>query len=238
MMPIFSREKTDTPESSLVSDLFSKGAHIGYTKTRRHPSTKPFIFGKKNTLDIIDLSETEKMLLSAEQFVEDFAKKGKKMLFVGTKPSAAESVYAAAESVGMPYVTRRWIGGTFTNFDGIKKRLARLDEIEEKERSGGLSIYTKKEQSRIVKERETLEKNFGGIRGLTELPGAIFVVDSLHEKTAVTEARSSAMPVVSLSSSDCDLGNVTYPILANDTAKDSIAYITKRIADAYARGKV
>lgn len=220
-----------------IEDMFEAGAHYGYSRSRRHPSFRPVVFASKSGMDIIDLEKTGEHLEHAKMFVDGLARAGKKVLFVGTKPSVTTIVRSAAESIGQPFVTNRWIGGLLTNMSEIKKRFARLKELREKREKGELSMYTKKERLLFDREIEKLEANFGGVAALEALPAALFVVDPREEKIAVTEARQMNIPVIALANSDCDIVPLAYPIPANDSTQKSVTYFVEMIRDAYAEGK-
>ena len=219
-----------------IDNMFNAGAHFGYQRTRRHPSVKPYIFGSKNRGDIIDLEKTAHLLEEAKTFVKSVAASGKQVLFVGTKPEARAVVVKEASRVGMPYVTERWIGGILTNFTELKKRMDRYQDLMKKKTEGALNVYTKKERGIIDRELAELDKNFGGLMPMKNIPGAVFVVDSRNESIAVTEAIKMNVPVISLSNSDCDLKLVRYPIVGNDSATSSIELFVGEIADAYKDG--
>ncbi|MEK7662432.1 MAG: 30S ribosomal protein S2 [Patescibacteria group bacterium] len=219
-----------------LEGMFAVGAHFGYQRGRRHPSSKPYIFGSKNRVDIIDLEKTTVLLDGAKEFVKSLAASGKQILFVGTKPEAREAVLAGAERLGMPYVTLRWVGGTLTNFSEIKKRMDRYQELAKKKEEGGLSVYTKKERGIFDRELTELKENFGGLLPMKNFPGALFVIDSRAESIAVAEAGKIGIPVVSLSNSDCDLKPIAYPIVGNDSARSSIAFFVGEIENAYRQG--
>lgn len=220
-----------------IKTLFEAGAHFGYTRARRHPSAAPFLFGTKERTDIFDLEETERRLKSASDFVANLAQSGKQLLFVGGKHEAIATVQNLAQKIGAPYVAGRWIGGTLTNFKNIRKRIDRLQKLIEERESGELEKYTKKERLLIDREIEELMARFGGLVTMADLPGALFVVDSRHEDTAVKEANQLGIPVVGLASSDCNFSLVQYPIPANDTSVRSISLIAEVVADAYQAGK-
>jgi small subunit ribosomal protein S2 len=231
-------ENTTLKITDELEPLFSVGAHIAYSKARRHPSAKPFIFGRKEGLDIFDLYKTKDTLTTALRFVEEFAANGKTILLVGTKPEARRFVVLAGKALNLPYVSGRWIGGTLSNFEEIKKRLTRFTELREaKENPELLEKYTKRERLTIYRELADLEKRFSGLEHLTKLPDALFIVDSRKENTAVNEAIALHIPVISLSGSDCDLSRITYPIVANDTAVKSIAFFVDAFTAAWKRGK-
>lgn len=226
------KEKTD-----IIDALFKVGAHFGYSKARRHPSVKPFIFGAKNKVEIIDLEKTSTLLETAKDAVRDLAHGRKTVLFVGTKPEARKWVLEGARTVDMPYVTERWIGGTLTNFSEIKKRVARLEDLLAKKEKGELVVYTKKERLLLDREIAKLQKNFGGIVSMKEMPKALFIVDPRVEHTAVREAVAQNIPVLALASSDCDISEISYPIVGNDSASESIKLFVGEIAEAYKEGR-
>lgn len=220
-----------------IQTLFEAGAHFGYTRARRHPSAAPYLFGTKDRTDIFDLETTEKRLLSAQEFAASLAQSGKQLLFVGGKHEAISIVRDNAEKIGMPFVAGRWIGGTLTNFKNIRKRIDRLEKLMKERETGELDKYTKRERLMIDREIEELLARFGGLVSMNDLPGALFVVDSRHEDTAVREANQLGIPVIALSSSDCDFARVQFPIPANDTTVRSISLVTEAIAESYAAGK-
>lgn len=220
-----------------VKDLFEVGAHFAYAKARRHPSVAPYIFGAKNGVEIFDLTKTSPLLDDAKNFISQLAAQNKQVLFIGGKHESQGVIKDIAINLDMPYVIGRWIGGTMTNFPEISKRVARLADLSEKKEKGLLGGYTKKERLLIDREIERLTDRFGGLESMKKLPGAIFVVDSGFEDIAVAEANKEGIPVISLSSSDCDITKVQYPIVGNDTSIKSIAYVVKALADAYEAGK-
>lgn len=220
-----------------IQTLFDAGAHFGLGRARRHPSASSFLFGTKDRTDIFDLEETTRRLTSAQEFVSSTAQKGGQVLFVAGKHEAVRFVREAAEQVGAPYVAGRWIGGTLTNFKGIRKRIERLEKLMGERESGELEKYTKRERLLIDREIEELLRRFGGLVKMSTLPAALFVVDSRHENTAVREANQLGIPVVGLASSDCDFSLVQYPIPANDTSVRSIKLVVDSIAESYAEGR-
>lgn len=226
------KTKTDNLPKN-IQEMFTAGAHFGFSKARRHPSFKAFIYGQKNNTEIVDLEKTEGLLQNALDFIASLGKDKKTVLFVASKSEAREIVKRAAETLNMPYVAGRWIGGTITNFDQIKKRVARLEDLISKKEKGELGKYTKKERLLFDREIENLLRFFGGIRNLSKLPDAIFVVDSKKEHIAVAEALRFKIPVVALMGTDCDLKAVNYPIPGNDASRSSIEYFVSKIADAY-----
>jgi small subunit ribosomal protein S2 len=228
---------TTEHKKPLVEAMFNVGAHYGFVKSRRHPTVKPFIFGVKNKIEIFDLEQTEVQLQNAVEFVKKIASQGKQIVFVGSKSEARQAVKEAAERIAQPFVAGRWIGGTFTNFDVIRKRVEKLLDLTAKKEKGELTKYTKKERVMIDREIESLNDMFGGISGMNHLPGAIFVVDSKKEHIVVAEAKDKNIPVIALSGSDCDVTGIAYPIVANDSAIASVAFFSNKISEAYAEGK-
>jgi small subunit ribosomal protein S2 len=217
--------------------LFEAGTHFGYPRRRRHPSAVTFLYGTKDQTDIFDLTQTEIRIEAASAFVASLAQKGIPVLFVSGKNESLTIVKQAAESAGLPYSAGRWIGGTLTNFKNIRKRIARLEKLTVEKESGELEKYTKKERLLIDREIEELQARFGGLVSMNDLPGALFVVDTKHEDTAVKEANQLGIPVIGLASSDCDFSLVQYPIPGNDTSIRSVRLIVERIAEAYGEGK-
>jgi small subunit ribosomal protein S2 len=225
-------------ENKLAKELFAAGAHFGYSRTRRHPSTAKFVFATKNKVDVIDIEKTADQLTAAQAFLATLGEKGKVVFFVGSKPEAKDATFAAAESLGMPYVTTRWVGGILTNFPEIKKRTNRLEELRAAKISGDLQKkYTKKEQLLIAREVAKMENLFSGVVSLKGLPDAMIIVDPRKEMNAVLEAKRLGVPTVALASTDCDINDITYPVVANDAARASIEFIIKQFADAYRGGK-
>ncbi|MDR3571195.1 MAG: 30S ribosomal protein S2 [Candidatus Pacebacteria bacterium] len=220
-----------------VQELYDAGVHFGYARARRHPSAAPFLFGTKDRTDIFNLEETKKRLDAASTFLSSVSGSGKAILFVGGKPEARALVESAAHQVAQPYVAGRWIGGTLTNFKNIRKRIERLLTLEKEREAGQLEKYTKRERLMIDREIEELRNRFGGLVSLTEMPGAMFVVDSRHEHTAVLEAKQLGIPVVALSSSDCDFSLSRFPIPGSDTSVRAIRYVIDRVIEAIQDGK-
>lgn len=226
---------TDTEtkiEESILDEMFKAGVHFGYTRSSRHPSMKPVIYGMKNRVEIINLEKTVEYLEKAKVFVRTLATGGKTVLFVGTKNESKAVVRTAAELSGMPYVTERWAGGIFTNFEEMKKRIARLKELREKKEKGELDVYTKKERLLLSREEDRLVKLFGGLADMTHLPAAIFVVDTKKEKNAVAEAKKMGIPVIALINTDCDFRDAEFPIPGNDASVASIRFITNSLVSA------
>ena len=237
---IISMPKTDLKKVSgdtIIEQMFKAGAHYGYGKTRRHPSVSPYIYATKNKTDIIDLEQTAVMLDDALAFVKSLGATGKVVLFVGTKPEAKNTVKNAAESLNMPYVTERWIGGTLSNFIEIKKRINELENYNKDSVAGGLDKYTKKERVVMAKKMEKLARYYSGLIGLKKTPDLLFIVDARSEHIAATEAKNTDVPVVALSSSDVNIKDIDYPIIGNDSSIASIKFFTTSIVDAYKEGQ-
>lgn len=220
-----------------IQTLFKSGAHFGYSRTRRHPSAEPFLFGTADRTDIFDLEETQRRLEAASTFLASQARARKQVLFVGGKNEVLGIVRDAALRAGVPYVAGRWIGGTLTNFKNIRKRIDRLGKLSSERDSGALEKYTKRERLLIDREITELLARFGGLVSMADLPGALFVVDTRREKTAVAEANQLGIPIVGLASSDCDFSLIQYPVPANDTSVGSVKLIVDSIALAYQEGK-
>ena len=217
---------------ALVTEMFEAGAHVGYLKSRRHPSTKGFIFESRKKKDIVDLEKTESQLTNALTHLADLKSKGLQVLFVGTKPEAKNIIRTQAELIDMPFVTERWLGGTLTNRRELKGRVDRLLILADQNEKGELIAANKKERLMLVREMEKLERKFGGIKNMSKLPAALFVVDPKKEYIAVDEAIQMNIPVIALANTDCDVSIINYPIVANDTNISSISLFTKKIVDA------
>ncbi len=225
-------------KNSIVEAMFKVGAHFGLSKSRRHPSTKPFVFGVKNKIEIFDLEKTHDALEKAKAFVKSVAASGKMVLFAAGKSEALPAVRTAAQKAGQPVVAGRWIGGTLTNFGQIRKRVEKLESRLIEKEKGELAKYTKKERLLIDREIAKLDLLFGGIVTMKEKPGALVIVDPKKEIIAVEEARQSGIPVVAIASSDCDFSLVDYVIPANDASASSVAFFLNELAQAYSDGKV
>jgi small subunit ribosomal protein S2 len=219
-----------------IEEMFEAGVHYGYGKQRRHPSVSPYIHTTKNKTDIIDLEKTGVLLGKANEFLKELGSKNKVVLFVGTKPEAKEVVKLAAESLNMPYVVERWIGGTISNFVEIKKRITELENYKKDSLSGGLEKYTKKERVLLAKKMEKLARYYNGLLSLKKMPDALFIVDGKAEHIASTEAQKAGVPVVALMNSDSNIKKIDYPIIGNDSAIPSIRLFTNSLVGAYKEG--
>jgi len=231
------QKETTTVSAESIEAMFRVGAHFGYSRARRHASVRPYLYGSKNGVDIIDLEATAKMLSAATALLTEIGKSGKTVLLVGTKPEIRDLVEETAKEMDAPYVTRRWIGGTLTNWSEIKKRIAHLRSLTEKFTKGELEKYTKKERLLFERELEDLRENFGGFATIEGIPAALIVIDPRQEAIAVEEARKMRVPTVALMNSDCDAAAVTHGILANDAAIGSVKYFLTAFRDAYLQGK-
>ncbi|RLB41432.1 MAG: 30S ribosomal protein S2 [Deltaproteobacteria bacterium] len=219
-----------------MKELLEAGVHFGHQTRRWNPKMKPYIFGARNGIHIIDLQKTVRLFKVAYDFVVRTVAEGYSVLFVGTKKQAHDSIIEESERCGMFYVVNRWLGGTLTNFQTIRKSVNRLKELENMKREGGFSRYTKKEALKMEKELMKLEKNLGGIKDMDELPGALFVVDPKRERIAVREARKLKIPVVAIADSNCDPDEIDFIIPGNDDAIRAIRLFCSRIADACVEG--
>jgi small subunit ribosomal protein S2 len=219
-----------------MRQLLEAGVHFGHQTRRWNPKMKRFIYGERNGIYIIDLQKTMTAIEATYAFLRDTVAKGGNVLFVGTKKQAQESIRTQAERVGMPYVNFRWLGGMLTNFTTIYRRLQRLKELEAMVATGAAEVLPKKEVLRLDHEREKLERNLGGIRDMTRLPAAVWVVDTRKEHIAVTEARKLGIPVVAILDTNCDPDEVDYPIPGNDDAIRAGSLLTRIVADAVAEG--
>jgi small subunit ribosomal protein S2 len=221
--------------SELVNNLIESGIHFGHRASRWNPKMKSYIFGKRNLIHIIDIRETVKGLLRAKKFLAGVAAKGDDILFVGTKRQARSAVMKAAERTSMHYVSERWLGGTLTNFRTIRSRLARLEELEAIEQ-GGMVDYSKKMVSTLSRERRKIKRNLDGIRKMSKLPGALFLVDVKREHIAAREARKLGIPVLALIDTDSDPDTIDLPIPGNDDAMRAIELICDSLSDSILEG--
>lgn len=205
-----------------IDSLMKVGAHYGYTRTRRHPSTKAYIAASSNGVDFIDLEKTQADFEKAVTFLKSVLATNKQILFVGTKPEIRQIVKEIALSMNQPYVADRYIGGAITNFPQIKKRIEKLHDLLSRKEKGELAVYTKKEQVLIQRDIDRLDRNFGGMSTVATLPGAIVIVDARKEMMCVEEAKRMRIPVVALANTDCDINDIEYPIVCNDGAPISV----------------
>lgn len=220
-----------------VKQLIEAGVHFGTKSSRWHPKMEPYIFGKRNGIHIIDLKQTTRALIQAYYFVSSLAKANKSILLVGTKRQAKDVVRDAARSIGQPFVSERWLGGTLTNNETIRSSVRRLDEIEAEMARPDYLRLSKKEQARYARERRRILRNLEGVRNMTKLPDALFVVDPKSEETAVREARRLQIPVLALLDTDCDPDQVNLAIPGNDDGIRAIQMVIKVIIDGYNNGR-
>ena len=219
-----------------IQTLLDAGAHFGHQKRRWNPKMKPFIFGARGDIYILDLKQSLMGMDQAYTFVSNVAKNGGSVLFVGTKKQAQEAVADAANRCGMPYVNARWLGGMLTNFVTIRSRVTRMEELEAMEADGRMALLPKKEQILLRKELSKLQLNLNGIRNMKRVPDAIFVIDTNREEIAIREAHRLNIPVVGTLDTNCDPDDVEYGIPANDDAIRSVKLLADFIADAVVAG--
>ncbi|MCM8757202.1 MAG: 30S ribosomal protein S2 [Candidatus Omnitrophica bacterium] len=217
-----------------LKELLESGVYFGHPSRQFDPRIKPYLYGRRQGIYIIDIERTMDKIKEAASFLRNLAAEGKKILFVGTKKQAQAAVREIAEKCKMPYVNYRWIGGTLTNFDVVRQRIQRLEEIESLENSGRLGYYTKKEASLIMKEKRDLVRKFGGIREMTNYPAALVVVDIRREINAVQEARKAGIPIVGLVDTNGNPDLADYPIPANDDGLKSIRLVLTKLGEAIA----
>ena len=220
-----------------MKSLLEAGVHFGHQTSQWNPKMSKFIFGQRNKVHIIDLAKTVKELRKALKFVRDIAATGADVLFVGTKHQAQDIIKREAERCGTPYISTRWIGGCLTNFDTVKKRVARLKELEKMKAEGIMDKLPKKEVSRLSKEMKKLEATLSGIKNMPNLPGAIFIIDPVNEKTTVNEAHRLGIPIVALCDTNSDPSVVDYSVPGNDDAIKSLNLLITVMADAVIEGK-
>lgn len=221
----------------VVKDILEAGVHFGHRVSRWNPKMRPYIYGRRNLIHIIDLKETVRGLLRAKKYLERVASQGSLVLFCGTKRQAADPVGEAAAACGMPYVNERWLGGTLTNFRTIRSRLRRLEELEALEADGKFATYSKKMQSTLNRERSKIFRNLSGIRDMNRLPEVLVVIDPRKEKNAVHEARILGIKVVALIDTDSDPDTVDLPIPGNDDSIRSIHLILQHLSSAILAGR-
>ncbi|MBP1587684.1 MAG: 30S ribosomal protein S2 [Clostridia bacterium] len=220
-----------------MKQLLEAGVHFGHQTRRWNPKMAEYIYMERNGIHIIDLQKTAKKIDEAYNFVQQLSAEAGTMLFVGTKKQAKDAIAEEADRCGMYYVNNRWLGGMLTNYQTIKQRIRRLNELTEKEENGTFDYLPKKEVIKLRLEKDKLEKNLGGIRTMTSLPNAVFVVDPKAEKNAVLEARKLGIPVIGIVDTNCDPEDVDYAIPANDDAIRAIKLITAKMADAVIEGR-
>jgi small subunit ribosomal protein S2 len=220
-----------------MKDLLEAGVHFGHQTKRWNPKMKEYIFGERNGIYIIDLGKTVKLFSDAEKFVTTLASDGRTLLFVGTKRQAQDVISEEAQRCGMFHVNQRWLGGLLTNFTTIQRSLARLRDLESMVTDGRYDTLSKKEIARLEKEKKKLQKNLDGIRQMSQLPDAVFIVDTKKEKIAVDEARKLKIPIIGIVDTNCDPDEVDFVVPGNDDALRAIRLFASRIADAVLSGR-
>ncbi len=220
-----------------MKQLLEAGVHFGHQTRRWNPKMREYIFTERNGIYIIDLQKTVRKMEEAYDFIRNIASEGGNILFVGTKKQAQESIQEEAERCGMFFVNQRWLGGMLTNFKTIRKRVDRLYELEQMEQDGVFEVLPKKEVLNLRREQERLEKYLGGIKKMTDLPQALFVVDPRKERIAILEARKLQIPIVAIVDTNCDPDEVDYVIPGNDDAIRAVKLLTEKMADAVLEGK-
>ncbi len=220
-----------------MKELLEAGVHFGHSKSRWNPKMAPYLYGVRHGIHIIDLNKTLVLLEEAYNFVSDVVAQGGEVLFVGTKKQAKDIIKEEAERCGAFYVNERWVGGLLTNFQTVKKSILKLKTLERMEEEGIFDVLPKKEVRRLKRKMEKLRKLYNGIRDMKRLPDVIWIVDTVREKIAVSEARKLGIPIVAIADSNCDPTLIDYPIPGNDDAIKSIKLLTSKIADAVIEGK-
>lgn len=220
-----------------IKDLLEAGAHFGHQTYRWNPKMKPYVFGERNGIYVIDLTKTIPLAEKAYEFLKQKVAEGRPVLFVGTKRQASGVVKTAAESCGAFYVTHRWMGGMLTNYKTITLSVDKLRKVEKMKQTGDFNLLTKKERAKIEKDVAKLERNLGGIKDMRKLPGAIFVVDPNAERIAVEEAKNLGIPIVAITDTNCNPEDVDFVVPGNDDAIKSITVFTEYFAKSIAEGK-
>ncbi|MGD0281504.1 MAG: 30S ribosomal protein S2 [Dissulfurispiraceae bacterium] len=215
-----------------MKELLEAGVHFGHQVKRWNPKMKKFIFGERNGIHIVDLQKTLKGLIEAYNFIKSVAAAGAPVLFVGTKKQAQDSIAEEARRSGSFYVNNRWLGGMLTNFTTVKKSIERLKKIETMKEDGTYNVLKKKEIAMLEKERTNLEKNLSGIKDMSSLPGALFIIDPRKERIAVAEAKRLSIPIVAVVDTNCDPDEIDYVIPGNDDAIRAIKLISSKVANA------
>ena len=236
VQPAPQQEETQTPEHVTMKSLLEAGVHFGHQKRRWNPKMRRYIFARRNGIHIIDLQKTLRMLEIAAEFITTVAADGKKILMVGTKKQAHDTISSEAQRANAFHITTRWLGGTLTNFKTIQSRIDYMVELETRKAKGEFERLTKKEALKLDGNIARLNRYLGGIKEMTEMPGALFVIDVGKEAIAVAEARRVGVPIVALVDSDCDPDLIDYPIPGNDDAIRSIRLVTGRMASAIIEG--
>ena len=220
-----------------TEEMAKAGVHFGHKTSKIHPKMQPYLFGSRGGVHIIDLDKTKEKLAEALEFVKGLISDGKILLLVGTKVQAKDLVQKTADECGLPYVSERWLGGTFTNFSSISKRIGYYKDLERQKKEGELEKYTKKEKAELDKELARLKIKFEGIRNLPRLPDAVFVCDMKKDELAVKEAKDKGIKIIAIADTNVDPTRADYPIPANDDAFSSIEYILGKLREAVVKNK-
>jgi len=236
-MPETKKKIKETDFKLSSEEMAQAGLHLGHRTSKIHPKIKPYLFGVRNGVHIIDLEKTAEKFKEALKFIQELISENKNLVLIGTKIQMKNMLKATAEECGLPYVSERWIGGTFTNFENIKKRVDYFKDLERKKAEGELEKYTKKERAIFDKELLKLESKFGGIKNLAQLPDAIFVADMKKEISAIKEAKMRGIKIIAIAHTNVDPTLADYPIPANDDAVVSVKYILEKIKDAILKAK-
>jgi len=224
-------------QQSLVKDLIEAGIHFGQRASNWNPKMQPYIYGKRNSIHIIDIKETIKGILLARKYIAKCVADGKDVCFIGTKRQARDVIQTRVTDVGMHYVIERWLGGTLTNFRTIRSRLKRLEELEAIEQTDNFQSYSKKMESQLKREMRKIKRNLEGIRKMDKLPGCLIVIDTARERTALVEARKLGIPTICLLDSDGDPDLADIPIPGNDDSMRAIDVVVRELCAAVAEGK-
>jgi small subunit ribosomal protein S2 len=220
-----------------IEEMAKAGLHLGHRTSKCHPKMEPYLAGVKNTIHIIDLEKTAQKLKEALKFVQELILEDKILLIVGTKIQTKDLVKEFAAELNLPYVNERWLGGTFTNFEVIKKRIDYFKDLEKKKKEGAFEKYTKKEKAKIDQEIRDLEIKFGGLKNLERLPDAIFVLDMKKDETAIREAKRKGIKIIGIAHTNVDPTLADYPIPASDDAISSVKYILEKVKEAISKAK-
>jgi small subunit ribosomal protein S2 len=232
-------EKEEKKDDFNISteEMAKVGVQFGHQTFRIHPKIEPYLAGARNNIHIIDLEKTAEKLKEALRFIQEMTSQGKILLLIGTKIQIKDLVESVARECDLPFVSERWLGGTFTNFEVMKKRVEYFKDLEKKKREGGLEKYTKKERAKIDQELKKLETKFGGIKNLEKITDAIFVIDMKKDELAVKEARQKGVTVIGIAHTNVDPNLADYPIPANDDARSSVQYILNKVKEVILSSK-
>jgi len=230
-------EKNQDESLGHIEEMYRAGVHFGYSRSTTHPKMKPFFYGLRNNMQIFNLEKVWPLLEKAVEFLKGLGQKRAVVLLVGTKPEASHIIEAVGKSMGFPYVTERWLGGTLTNFSQIKRRIEQFENLRRQKEAGEFKKLSKKEVSRLEKQLSKLERLIGGIRELAKVPDVLLIIDAKAEHAAVTEAKKMRLPIIAIMNSDNDPSVVDYPIPGNDSTVSSIQYLLDKLMNGYKKGK-